>query len=132
MNRNKRTQFWGEDENDDHLILQIINRDKTATCCPAEFFNVPEGNFHDGGFEIGDLVDVYDLNEILRCVIRINDIYQTTLGNVPDKLWHGEYCTSAEEFLDEHFNCWKELNVSQSTKITATHFELHEVIYAKS
>lgn len=128
MTRNKRTQFWGDDENDDHLILQIINGTKTATCCPSQFFNVSEGDFHDGGFEVGDTVGVYDLKENLRCQITITDVYETTLGRVPEKLWQGEYCRNEEEFLIEHFKCWKELNVSKNTKITATHFKLNKVI----
>ncbi len=128
MDRLKRAQFWGEDENDDHLILQIIDGSKTATCCPSEFFHTPEGGFHDGGYEISDDVEVYDLKENLRCIIKITDIYETTLGNVPAKLWQGECCESGREFLDEHYQCWQELNVSEDTPITASHFKLQKII----
>lgn len=130
MHRRKRTQFWGKDKNDDYLIRQIIAGEKTATCCPAKFFNEPEGSFHDGGFEIDDIVEVYDLNGIMRCLIRINAIYETTLGDPPEELWKGECCSDASEFVAEHFACWKELNVSEATKITATHFQLVETVNA--
>ena len=124
MTKNRKAQFWGEDKNDDHLVLQIIDGKKTATCCPTQYFDQADGKFHDGGYNIGDLVEVYDLKGNLRCLIKINEKYETTLGDFPDMLWQGECCKNAKEFQDEHFKCWKQLNVTKNTKITATHFEL--------
>ena len=73
-------------------------------------------------------MEVYDLKENLRCLITIKETYQTTLEEVPGKLWLGECCKNAEAFVSEHFECWKDLDVSKNTKITATHFELNKVI----
>lgn len=70
MNRLKRTQFWGEDENDDRLVRQIIAGHKTATACPAAEYYLPDGDYEDGGFEVGGEVEVYDLKKQLRCIMR--------------------------------------------------------------
>lgn len=128
MSRLKRTQFWGEDENDDRLILQIIAGEKTATACPAETYFEPDGEYEDGGFQVGDLVEVYDLKANLRCVIRITEYYTTNFGSIPDKLWQGECNSSAEEFQSDHRYCWTEHNVTDEFLIAVNHFELVQVI----
>jgi uncharacterized protein YhfF len=130
MNRLKRTQFWGEDENDDRLILQIVAGEKTATACPAAVYFEPDGEYEDGGFEVGDLVEAYDLKCRHRCTIRITEYYTTPFGIIPEKLWKGECNTSAEEFQKDHIYCWPEYNVTDEFLIAINHFELVEVIDA--
>lgn len=127
MNRLKRTQFWGEDENDDRLINQIIAGKKTATACPAAEYYLPDGDYEDGGFEVGDTVEVYDLKNCLRCIIKITEVYTTTFSSIPDKLWQGEGNNSAEEFLDNHRSCWKHLHLSDEFEMIINHFELIEI-----
>jgi uncharacterized protein YhfF len=73
----KRTKFWGADENDDRLIRQIVAGKKTATACPSEVYHLPDGEFEDGGFEAGDLVEVYDLKNTLRCIIRMSQFQKS-------------------------------------------------------
>lgn len=63
MNRLKNTQYLDKDENDDRLIKQIITGHKTATACPAEKYYLPGGEYEDGGFEVGDKIEVYDLTK---------------------------------------------------------------------
>ena len=128
MKRLKRTQFWGRDENDDRLILQIIDGKKTATACPAEVYFEPDGEFEDGGFEVGDSVEVYDLKGSLRCLIKITEYYTTRFGDIPERLWRGECNTSAKEFQDDHIFCWPEWEVDDDFLIAVNHFELIEVI----
>lgn len=130
MARLKRTQFWGEDENDDRLIRQILAGKKTATACPASIYFEPDGEYEDGGFEVGDLVEVYDLKGNLRCIIRITEYYNTDFGSIPEKLWRGECNSSAEEFQKDHIYCWPEYNVTSEFKIAVNHFELIETIKA--
>lgn len=98
MDRLKRTQFWGEDENDDRLIKQIIAGRKTATVCPSEIYDLPDGEYEDGGFVVDDVVEVYDLKNKFRCIIRITEVYETSFGKIPERLWIGECNTSVEEF----------------------------------
>ena len=124
----KRTTFWGNNENDDQLIRQIIAGDKTATVCPSDVYHLPDGEYEDGGFEVGDLVEAYDLKKRLRCIIRITEVYQAEFGNIPDKLWLGECNVSADEFRKEHIPCWPEYEVDDKFKITANHFELVEIV----
>lgn len=126
--RMPKTRFWGANLDDDRLVRQILRGEKTATCCPSRYFGAAEGDYRDGGYAVGDLVAVYDLRERLRCIIEITAIYETVLGDPPEELWRGEGNDSADEFVREHFACWKDLDVSAETRVTATHFILREVI----
>ena len=128
MNRLKRTQFWGKDEFDDSLILQIIRGEKTATACPSHLYYVPDGPCDDGGYETGDVVEVYDLKEKLRCIIEITEVYTTPFNNIPEKLWAGECNKSAEEFRREHRECWKEFEVTEDFEMTINHFKLLKIV----
>ncbi len=124
MDRLKRTQFWGMDENDDRLIVEIIEGQKTATACPADEYDLPDGEYEDGGFEVGDIVEVYDLKKRRRCLIKITEVYSTTFGNIPEKLWKGEGNISAEEFQADHRFCWSEYKINDDFEMMINHFEL--------
>jgi len=121
-------QFWGEDEKDDSLVVEILEGKKTATVCRADEYYEAEGEFDDGGWEVGDLVEVYDLQKRLRCRIRITEVYPVTFGNIPEKLWKGEACRSVEHFQDAHRYCWPQYNLDDHFMLMATHFILEEVI----
>lgn len=127
MSRRKRTQFWGLDENDDRLLLEVISGHKTATACKADEYDMPMGEFDDGGMAVGDLVDVHDLKGRLRCVIRVTEVYLAKFGDIPEKLWRGENCADAGHFRDEHRKCWPDYSLTDDFEIMATHFELVEV-----
>lgn len=126
MSRRKRMQFWGEDENDDHLVVEILNGEKTATVCKADEYDLPDGEFDDGGCQVGDLADVYDLKGVKRCVIRITEVYPVAFGDIPEKLWRGEACRSVAHFQDAHRHCWPEYDLTPDFQLMATHFELVE------
>jgi uncharacterized protein YhfF len=128
MKKLKRMQFGGEDLNDDHLVVEIIEGKKTATVSKADEYNQPEGEFDDGGWEPGDLVEVYDLKQRLRCLIRITEVYKVTFGNIPEKLWRGEACRSAEHFREAHRHCWPHYDLTDDFELMATHFELVEIV----
>ena len=128
MDRLKRIQFWGEDDNDDSLVVEIIEGKKTATVCKADEYDESDGDYDDGGLEVGDLVDVYDLNQNLRCRIRVTEVYPVLFGDIPEKLWRGEVCTSAEHFQEAHRYCWPDYNLTDDFAMIATHFELVEII----
>lgn len=125
--RRKRTQFWGANEDDDSLVREIIAGHKTATVCKADEYYTATGEFDDGNMLIGDLIDVYDLRGRLRCVIRITDVYPVRFGTIPEKLWRGECCTSAEDFREVHRRCWPQYPLTDDFELIATHFELVEV-----
>jgi len=128
MTRFKRMQFWGEDENDDSLIREVLEGKKTATVCKADEYDLPEGDYDDGGWETGDLVEVYDNHQKLRCLIEITEVYRTTFGNFPDKLWMGEVCRDAEHFREAHRHCWPEYDLTDDFDMMATHFRLVKII----
>ncbi len=127
MNRRKRLQFWGSDEDDDHLVREIIERKKTVTVCPAEEFHVAEGDYDDGSLEKGDLVDIYDLRKRWRCTIEVMNVEKTLFGDIPEALWRGEYCNSADHFREAHRKCWSELNLTDDFELMATYFRLYSV-----
>jgi len=106
MDRRKRTQFWGENKDDDRLICQILEGEKTATACPAHLYYLSDGDYDDGGYEKGDIVEVYDLKERLRCLIQITEVYEARFGEIPERLWKGENNSNAQEFKRDHLSCW--------------------------
>lgn len=130
--RLKRIQFWGRDEYDDHLLQEILDGLKTATVCPAREFDVPAGEYDDGGYAVGDIVEVYDNRPEpqLRCRIEITEVYNVPFGDIPEKLWRGEATSSAEDFRDAHRRCWPDLDLTDDFPLTATHFRLVEVVQA--
>ncbi len=124
--RLKRLQFWGRDADDDDLLLQALSGQKTATADLARDWHVPNGDYDDGGYVAGDLVEVYDLLGRLRCQIRITEVYETTFGDIPEKLWRAEVCTSAEDFRRGHRVSWSAETLTDDTRIVGCHFELVE------
>lgn len=127
MERLKRLQFWGRDAEDDDLLLQALSGQKTATADLARDWHIPIGEYDDGGYVAGDLVEVYDLRSQLRCHIRITEVYETTFGDIPEKLWRAEVCTSAEDFRRGHRVSWSAETLTADTRIIGCHFELVEI-----
>ena len=124
MPRLKRTQFWGRDADDDHLLHQVLAGEKTASVGLARDWLRPDGDYDDGGYLAGDLVEVYDRRGRLRCHIRVTEVYPTTFGQIPEKLWRGEACRSADEFQRGHRDCWSDEGLTDGTPIVAFHFGL--------
>lgn len=124
MNRRKRTQFWGADENDDSLLIEILEGQKTATVCKADEYTLSYGEFDDGDLQVGDLVDVYDLRGNPRALIRVTEVYPVKFGDIPEKLWRGEVCRDAEHFREAHRRCWPDYDLTDDFEMMATHFEL--------
>lgn len=124
MTRRKRTQFWGAHPDDDSLVREILAGHKTATVCKADEYHTATGEFDDGNMQVGDLIDVHDLRGRLRCMIRITDVYPLTFGHIPEKLWRGEACRSAEHFRAVHRRCWPHYDLTDDFALIATHFEL--------
>lgn len=124
MSERKRIQFWGEHDDDDHLIREILRGEKTATVAKAADYHLPEGPYDTGGWEVGDLVDVYDLHGCHRCVIRVTEVYDVRFGHIPEKLWRGEVCTSAAHFQAAHRLCWPDEELTADFAMRAVHFEL--------
>lgn len=126
MTRRKRMQFWGETRDDDSLVQEIERKEKTATVCKADEYHLPEGDFDDGGWCPGELVEVYDLKENLRCLIEITEVYRVRWDSIPEKLWKGEACRDEQHFKDAHIYCWPEYDITDDFEMMATHFELIE------
>ncbi|NNE44069.1 MAG: ASCH domain-containing protein [Gemmatimonadetes bacterium] len=126
--RPKRTQFWGADEEDDRLVVEILDGLKTATVCKADEYYEAMGDLDDGCMEVGDVVDVHDLRRRLRCRIRVTDVYVVRFGDIPDRLWKAEVCESADYFRKVHRDCWPDYDLTDDFEMIATHFELVEVL----
>jgi uncharacterized protein YhfF len=126
MPRLKRAQFLAGKSGDDQLLDQLLAGRKTASAGLARDRHVPDGDYDDGGYLVGDLVEVYDRLGCLRGHIRITDVYETTFGCIPGKLWRGEVCASAEDFRHGHRKCWADEVLTDETRIMAFHFDLVE------
>lgn len=119
-------QFWGRNEDDDSLVLQIEQGEKTATVCKADEYEDSDGDYDDGGWKEGELIEVYDLKKNLRCLIEITEVYRVIWSNIPEKLWRGEGNSNEEEFKDDHVSCWPEYDIDDHFEMMATHFKLIE------
>lgn len=128
MNRRKRLTFWGADENDDSLPRSVMEGRKTVTADTVDDYAAGYGEFGDGGYQPGDLIEVYDLKKRLRCLIKATKVYTIEFGNVPDEVWRGEGFLSAKEFQDCHVRCMPHLTLHDKFELVTLHFELVEII----
>ena len=128
MKRRKRLTFWGANEHDDSLIRNVIGGRKTATAEALSQYYKPDGEFCDGGYEIGDSVEVYDLKKNLRCIIEILDVHTMRFGSIPERVWRGEGFRSDEEFRTCHIRCMKEHELNNDFEFMIVHFKLIEEV----
>jgi uncharacterized protein YhfF len=127
MSERKRMQFGGEGVDSEALIQEVLRGEKTATAADAADYNEPWGDYDSGGWEAGDLVEIWDSGPKLRCLIRVTEVYTTPFGVTPEKLWREEVCKSAEHFRQVHRDCWPELDMTDERPIVAVHFRLESV-----
>ena len=128
MDRRKRLTFWGADENDDSLPRAVMAGRKTVTAETVELYDLPYGEYGDGGYAPGDVIEVYDLKHNLRCLIRATKVYRIKFGDIPEEVWRGETFSSAEEFRQVHIRCLPHLDLHDDFEFVTLHFELVEII----
>jgi uncharacterized protein YhfF len=131
MNRRKRLTFWGADENDDSLPRSVIAGRKTVTADIAEDYYKGYGEYGDGGYAAGDIIEVYDLKRKLRCLIQATKVYNIKFGNIPEEVWRGEEFASAQEFRDVHIRCLPDHKLHDDVEFVTLHFKLVEAINAE-
>jgi len=130
MNRLKRLTFWGADENDDSLPRAVIAGRKTVTADTVDDYYKPYGEYGDGSYAAGDLIEVYDLKQRLRCLIRATKVQHIRFGEIPEDVWRGEGFASAREFQEVHVRCLPQYELHQDFEFVTLHFELAEVVLA--
>jgi uncharacterized protein YhfF len=128
MNRRKRLTFWGANEDDDSLPRAVMAGQKTVTADTVEEYYKPYGEYGDGSYETGDLIEVYDLKRRLRCLIRATKVQRIRFGTIPEEVWRGEGFASAREFQDVHVACLPHYALHADFEFETLHFELVEVI----
>ena len=125
--RNKRLTFWGANDDDDSLVLDVIAGRKTVTADTVDAYYQPYGPFGDGSYAPGDLIDVYDLHERLRCLIRATKVVTIRFGDIPEEVWRGENFSSAEQFRQVHIDALPHLDLHDEFEFVTLHFELVDV-----
>jgi uncharacterized protein YhfF len=125
--RNKRLTFWGADDNDDSLVLDVIAGRKTVTADTVDAYYQPYGPFGDGSYAAGDLIDVHDLKQRLRCTIRATKVYTIRFGDIPEEVWRGENFSSADQFRQVHIDALPHLDLHDAFELVTLHFELVDV-----
>ena len=130
MNRLKRLTFWGGDENDDSLPRDVIAGRKTVTADTVDDYYTPYGEYGDGSYAAGDLIEVYDLKQRLRCLIRATKVQHIRFGEIPEAVWRGEGFASAREFQEVHVRCLPQYELHEDFEFVTLHFELAEVVLA--
>jgi uncharacterized protein YhfF len=127
MDRLKRLSFWGANEDDDSLPRAVIAGEKTVTCDTVDDYYKPYGEYGDGSYAAGDLIEVYDLKQRLRCLIRATKVEIIRFGDIPEAVWRGEGFASAHEFQQVHIDCLPQYRLHDDFEFVALHFELAEV-----
>lgn len=130
MDRRKRLTFWGADENDDSLPRSVLEGRKTVTADTLESYYTPYGEYGDGSYAAGDLIEVYDLKHNLRCIIRATKVCHIKFGHIPEEVWRGETFSSAQEFRECHIRCLPQHDLHDDVEFVTLHFELVETIAA--
>lgn len=128
MNRLKRLTFWGADENDDSLPRAVIAGRKTVTADTVEDYYQPYSEYGDGSYEPGDLIEVYDLQKRLRCLVRATNVQRIRFGDIPEAVWRGEGFTSAREFQEVHIRCLPQYELRDDFQLVTLHFELVKIV----
>lgn len=123
----KKLTFWGADAHDDSLVREVIAGRKTVTADTVEAYYQPYGEFGDGGYQAGELIEVYDLQQRLRCTIRSTKVYTIRFGEVPEEVWRGETFSSAEQFRQVHVDALPHLDLHDDAEFVTLHFALVEV-----
>ena len=126
--RLKRLTFWGANDDDDSLPRAVMAGRKTATCDTVEDYYRPYGDYGDGSYEAGDLIEVYDLRQRLRCLVRATRVERIRFGAIPEALWRGEDMASAREFQEVHVACLPQYELHDDVEFVALHFELVETV----
>ncbi|MDQ2819573.1 MAG: ASCH domain-containing protein [Pseudomonadota bacterium] len=130
MIRRKRLTFWGADDNDDSLVRDVIAGLKTVTADTVEAYYQPYGEVGDGSYAAGDTIDVYDLQQRLRCAIRATLVERIRFGAIPEAVWRGEKFASADAFRQCHIDCMPHIDLHDDVELIALHFILLEVVPA--
>ena len=125
---NKKLTFWGAHEDDDSLVRAVIAGRKTVTADTVADYYKGYGELGDGGYEAGDLIDVFDLRGRPRCTIRAARVEIIRFGDIPEAVWRGETFGSAQEFRDVHVRCLPHLDLHDGFEFVALHFELVEAV----
>jgi len=128
MKSRKRLTFWGADENDDSLPRAVIAGRKTVTADTVEAYYQPYGEYGDGSYAPGEVIEVYDLKQNLRCIIRATKVYNIKFGDIPEEVLRGETFSSADEFREVHIRCLPHLDLHDDFEFVTLHFELVDVI----
>ncbi len=128
MDRRKRLTFWGADENDDSLPRAVMAGRKTVTADAVEDYYKPYSEYGDGSYEAGDVIEVYDPKQRLRCLIRATKVQTILFGHIPEEVWRGEGFASAREFQEVHIRCMPQYELHENFEFVTLHFELVEVI----
>jgi uncharacterized protein YhfF len=126
MNRRKRLTFWRADENDGSLPRAVMDGRKTVTADTVAEYYKPYGEYGDGSYAPGDIIEVYDLKQRLRCIIKATKVIK--FGNIPEEVWRGETFSCAEEFQEVHIRCMPHVDLHDHFELVTLHFELVEVV----
>ena len=101
--RRKRLTFWGADEDDDSLPRSVIEGRKTVTADTVEAYYQPYGEYGDGSYAPGDIIEVYDLRQKLRCIIEATKVYNIKFGEIPEEVWRGRPSQAPRNFATSIF-----------------------------
>ena len=125
MAEHKRFTFWADDPGVvTKMIGLTVDGKKTATARPLFSWGVPAHDWDAGRFTVGDICTMYDLERRPQATIRITEVYEFRFGDIPERLWRGENCASADAFKADHHRGWSHLTLADDTPLIAIHYEI--------
>jgi uncharacterized protein YhfF len=105
----------------DALVQQIVEGKKTASVVRLGEVDVADGDYDDP-LVVGEIYDVYDSALAVRATIRIVAMELCRWDAIPERLWHGETNSSADEFRADHMDYFD--NPNPGFEFVAYYFEL--------
>ncbi len=85
----------------DELVDQIVEGWKTASVAKLGQVDRADGDYDDP-LVVGEYYEVFDSRLVSRCTIRITAMELCQWDRIPERLWHGETNSSADEFRQDH------------------------------
>ncbi len=123
----------GDDGLGERLVRQILDGEKTATCCPRTDYD--EEELAEVVSSVGEIVDVLDTEGEVRCRVRMLAVYETTFGLPAPGVVEGEgNGTDVEAFRRDHLDAWAEdladegHPLTDETILVVEEFELVETL----
>ena len=101
----------------ERLIGEVLDGEKTATCCPRSDYD--EDELAEVIASEGEILDVIDADGNIRCRVRMTAVYETTFGRPAPSLVRGEgFGSDRDAFRQDHMQAWADEMAEEGHPLT--------------